>query len=282
MVRAFIVGFSGRAALSVLNKTHVVGYERPWPERQAADAGSLFVEVFFTPPNTRAPFHVHEEATVVVPLSGLFVENTLKTSIRGEPGVVIVETPDSPHEDIYGPLGGTNLRLRMSTELENLVSFEPHAQAGHVPIYEVARRMAEHVGDPDPLLLECAGLEILGFVKNGPGWAPRGRRAYLRDVIADVRANICSERGIAEIARSANVSPIRLVRSFRKAYGISLARFMRVSQLQRALSLLCDPMLPISAVAAETGFSDQSHMTRAFARIYGLTPAALRRSRRAS
>ncbi len=275
--RAFMVAFSGRSALSVLNKTHVVVHEQVWPKRQSANAGSFLVEVFFTPPNTRAAFHVHEEVTLVVPLSGLFVENTLKTSIRGEPGVAIVETPESPHENIYSPLGGTNLRLRMSTELERLVSFEPHARAGHVPTYEVAREMAEHMGDPDPLRLECAGLEILGFVNNGPEWVPRGRAAYLREVVADLRANFCPERGIAAIARNASVSPVRLVRSFRKTYGISLARFMRVLQMQRALSLLSDPGLSVSTVAAEAGFSDQSHMTRAFARTYGLTPAVLRR-----
>jgi len=168
----------------------------------------------------------------------------------------------------------------VSTELERLVSFEPRQQAGHVRAYEIARVMAEHMSDPDPLRLECAGLEILGFVNNGPEWVPRGRPAYLRDVVADLRANICPERGIAAIARNASVSPVRLVRSFRKAYGISLARFMRVLQLQRALSLLSDPALSISAVATEAGFSDQSHMTRAFAHTYGLTPAVLRRLRR--
>lgn len=277
--RVFMVAFSGRSALPVLNKTHVMVNRQVWPKRQTANAGSFLVEVFFTPPNTRAPFHVHEEVTVVVPLSGLFVENTMKTSIRGKPGAAIVETPESPHENIYSPLGGTNLRLRISTELEKLVSFEPHARAVHVPTYEVARGMAEHLSDPDPLRLECAGLEILGFVNNGPEWIPRGRPAFLRDVVADLRANLCLERGIAAIARDASISPVRLVRSFRKVYGVSLARFMRVLQMQRALSLLSDPGISISAVAAETGFSDQSHMTRAFARTYGLTPAVLRRLR---
>ena len=165
----------------------------------------------------------------------------------------------------------------MSAELERFVSFEPCGQAGHVHTYEIAREMAEHMSDPDPLLLECAGLEILGFVNNGPEWIPRGRPAYLRDVVADLRANSSAERGIAAIARDADVSPIRLVRSFRRTFGISLARFMRVLQMQRALGLLRDPALSISAVATEAGFADQSHMTRAFARTYGLTPAVLRR-----
>jgi AraC-like DNA-binding protein len=47
--------------------------------------------------------------------------------------------------------------------------------------------------------------------------------------------------------------------------------------MQRARNLLSNPAIAISTVAAEAGFSDQSHMTRAFAQTYGVTPAALRR-----
>jgi AraC family transcriptional regulator len=291
--RAFMVTFSPNRRRSVLNETHaraailisaaevfLVAYLHARPARQTVNAGSFLVEVFFSPPNTRAPFHVHDETTVVVPLSGLFVENTFKASIRGEPGVAIVETPDSPHENIYSPVGGTNLRLRLGAELERFVSLEAGGQPGHVRAYEIAGEMAEHMSDADPLLMECAGLEILGFVRNGPAWIPRGRPNYLRDVVADLRANISRKRGIAAIARDVSFSPIRLVRSFRRAYGISLAHFMRILQMQHALKLLGDPTLSISAVAAEAGFSDQSHMTRAFAQTYGLTPAVLRRLKR--
>jgi AraC-like DNA-binding protein len=252
-----------------------MGDERAWPERRTADAGSFLVEVFYTPPNTHARFHVHDQVTVVVPLSGSFVENTLRKSIEGRPGVAIVETPESPHENIYGSSGGTNLRLRMSAELQRFVECEAHGRAGHLRAYEIARRMAQNMSDP--LQLECASLEILGFVNNGPEWNPRDCPAFLREVVANLRAHVDLGRNISAIARDAQVSPIRLVRAFQRLYGISLARFIRVLQMQRALSLLSDPAISISRVALEAGFSDQSHMTRAFGETYGVTPAVLAR-----
>jgi AraC family transcriptional regulator len=255
---------------------HLMHDERSVPKRRTADSGSFLVEVFYTPPNTRAPFHVHDQVTVVVPLSGHFVETTFKKSVEGKPGAVIVETPESPHENVYGPCGGTNLRLRMSPELQNFVECEAHSCSGHVRAYEIARSMAENMGDR--LLLECAALELLGLVNNGPEWTPRCRPAFLRDIIAHLRTNADLTRDVATLARDAHVSPIRLVRSFRRTYGISLARFIRVLQIQRALNLLSDPAISLSAVAAEAGFSDQSHMTRAFAQTYGETPASMRRS----
>ena len=254
---------------------HAMHEERLGPKRRTADAGSFVVEVFYTAPNTQAPFHVHDQVTVVVPLSGYFVENTFRESLEGKPGAVIVETPESPHENVYGPCGGTNLRLRMNPELQSFVECEVHGRSGHVRAYAIACSMAENMDDA--LLLECAALEVLGIVNNGPEWTPRSRPAFLRDIIAHLRANVDLRRDIATIARDAHVSPVRLVRSFQRTYGISLARFMRVLQLQRALSLLSDPAISLSAVAAETGFSDQSHMTRAFARTYGVTPASMRR-----
>ncbi|HET9393187.1 MAG TPA: helix-turn-helix transcriptional regulator [Candidatus Rubrimentiphilum sp.] len=129
----------------------------------------------------------------------------------------------------------------------------------------------------DPLLLECAGLEILGFVNKGPEWTPRDRPAFLREIVECLRTGAEPKRDITAMARAAQVSPIRLVRSFRRTYGISLARFMRVLQMQRALNLLSDPVLSISTVAVEAGYSDQSHMTREFVRTYGVTPAVFRR-----
>ena len=257
---------------------HPMPDERTEPTRRTADAGSFLVEVFYTRPNKYAPFHVHDQVTVVVPLSGYFVENTFKKSVQGKPGSVIVETPESPHENIYGPCGGTNLRLRMSPELQSFVECEAHGRSGHVRAYEIARSMVENMDDP--LMLECAALEILGFVNNGPEWTPRCRPAFLREIIANLRANVDLGSDIATIARDAHVSPIRLVRSFQRTYGISLARFIRVLQMQRALGLLSDPAISLSAVAAEAGFSDQSHMTRAFSRTYGITPAAMRRRNR--
>jgi AraC family transcriptional regulator len=248
--------------------------ERLGPKRRTADAGSFLVEVFYTPPNTYAPFHVHDQVTVVVPLSGDFVENTFKKSVQGKPGAIIVETPESPHENIYGPHGGTNLRLRMRPEIQCLVECEAQASSSQIRAYEIARSMAENMGDC--LLLECAALEVLGIVNNGSEWTPRCRPAFLRNITARLRENLDLRRDIATIAHDEHVSPIRLVRSFRRTYGISLARFMRVLQMQHALRLLSDPAISLSAVAAEAGFSDQSHMTRAFAQTYGATPGSMR------
>jgi AraC-like DNA-binding protein len=52
---------------------------------------------------------------------------------------------------------------------------------------------------------------------------------------------------------------------------------LKLDQARRAQRLLRSA-LPIAEVAAEVGFSDQSHLTRHFKRLLGFTPGSYRRA----
>jgi AraC-like DNA-binding protein len=60
-------------------------------------------------------------------------------------------------------------------------------------------------------------------------------------------------------------------------HGVSVHRYYRRRQLDRAWRLLADDRVTIGCVAVRAGFTDQSHMTRAFVREVGDTPGAVRR-----
>jgi transcriptional regulator GlxA family with amidase domain len=47
--------------------------------------------------------------------------------------------------------------------------------------------------------------------------------------------------------------------------------------VDEARRLLSDTLRPIADIAFETGFTDQSHLTRVFRRSLGETPAAFRK-----
>ena len=245
-------------------------------QHKEAQAGSFAIDLLETRSEARVPFHVHPEVNIAVLLRGSVTDNTEKKTTLARPGVVIVTRPETPHETLYHERGCMFLRLMLSVELERFFELEPEAHEGNARSHEIADSMAANVDSADPLTLECAGLELIGAITNGPDWSPRSRPSYLRDIVADLRANRIRGSRISSIAKDAHVSPTRLARAFRRSYGISLARFLRVLQLQRASALLTDPTIAISAVAAEAGFSDQSHMTRTFVRTYGMTPARLR------
>ncbi|MEK9970992.1 MAG: AraC family transcriptional regulator [Ferrovibrio sp.] len=82
--------------------------------------------------------------------------------------------------------------------------------------------------------------------------------------------------GLEDLALAAGTDRFRLTRAFSAAYGLSPHAYLVQRRLNRARLLLSRGETP-AAVAAATGFADQSHMGRWFRRAFGMTPAAYRR-----
>lgn len=76
---------------------------------------------------------------------------------------------------------------------------------------------------------------------------------------------------LAQLASIANLSPFHLLRVFRAALGLPPHAYLTQLRVARAKTLLSLGM-PIPQVAFETGFVDQSHLTRQFKRFVGVTP----------
>lgn len=87
-----------------------------------------------------------------------------------------------------------------------------------------------------------------------------------------------AETGVAQAARRLGVTPRTLQRLLRTATGqepAAWAQLARVRRAGRAVAAAHDAQL--ADLAADHGYADQSHMTRAFRRWLGITPAGLRR-----
>ncbi len=82
-----------------------------------------------------------------------------------------------------------------------------------------------------------------------------------------------------ELAGLVRLSAFHFSRKFREEFGSPPHAYVMKKRIDRARSLLANPVIPLKAVAAECGFSDQSHMTRLFRRAVGRTPAEFRRAR---
>ncbi|MFE7411865.1 AraC-like ligand-binding domain-containing protein [Streptomyces laurentii] len=101
-------------------------------------------------------------------------------------------------------------------------------------------------------------------------------------IMAYVRRNLTDPELTPErIAREHAVSRRQLYAVLGRA-GISLEQWVIGERLETACRLLTSPRhvgLPISAVAARSGFTSPSHFTRRFRAAYGVTPREWRRLR---
>ncbi|MDM0112186.1 AraC family transcriptional regulator [Variovorax sp. J22R133] len=87
------------------------------------------------------------------------------------------------------------------------------------------------------------------------------------------------DAGIGELAARSGYSHRRFITLFRGATGLTPKAYARVRRLDRVLDLAgSDPLRSWADIAAEAGFSDQSHLTREFGELAGMAPQAWRRA----
>jgi AraC family transcriptional regulator len=100
--------------------------------------------------------------------------------------------------------------------------------------------------------------------------AVRRAEAYIRD-------NLAADLALADLAAAAHLSVYHFCRLFKQATGLAPHQYVLRERVERAKRLLRDQAdLPLAEVAARTGFSDQSHFTRHFKRLAGVTPGRFR------
>lgn len=97
------------------------------------------------------------------------------------------------------------------------------------------------------------------------------------DFIAD---NCARNIRLSELAELTGLSESYFCSAFKAATGLPPHRWQMRARLERAKALLAESGLGIAEAAAAAGFADQSHLTRAFRRQFGVTPAAWLRDRR--
>ena len=79
-----------------------------------------------------------------------------------------------------------------------------------------------------------------------------------------------------EIAKSVNLSLAHLRYLFKTETGMSPAQYLRSLRMQEAGRLLKTTFLSVKEVMHRIGVRDESHFTRDFKKIYGMTPAQYR------
>jgi AraC-like DNA-binding protein len=82
---------------------------------------------------------------------------------------------------------------------------------------------------------------------------------------------------ISELAREAGLSTFHLIRVFRASFGLPPYKYLEQVRIQQARRLIRHGF-PLTHVVHATGFSDQSHLTRYFKRIVGVTPGTYARA----
>lgn len=77
---------------------------------------------------------------------------------------------------------------------------------------------------------------------------------------------------LVELGAIAQLSPYHFARLFKQSTGTTPHQYVLQCRIQRAQHLLRHSSLSLAEIAISVGFCDQSHLTRCFKRLVGVTP----------
>ena len=106
------------------------------------------------------------------------------------------------------------------------------------------------------------------------GFAPK---TWAR-LAAEIENRLDEALPVAALATLAGMRETRFLQAFKQQTGLSPYRYVLQKRLEKASALLTGSKLGLAEIALVTGFADQAHMTASFARHFGRTPGALRRT----
>ncbi len=121
------------------------------------------------------------------------------------------------------------------------------------------------------LILGHAGAEA-GKARNVSG--SERRMALYEEIIED---ELATELELQRFAEAAGVTRFQVIRDFRKIAGVTPASFIRDRRMRRADRLIREGS-SLADAAFEAGFADQSHLSRTFRAMHGMTPGMFKRA----
>lgn len=243
--------------------------------------------------NHHFPRHSHDQFGVGVIMFGAQRSWSGIGPVSASPGDVILSNPGEMHDG--APLDCSARAWRMIYLDPALLAAEVEEEAGRpVEIVRPVARdplLARHfaapfacltAAQPDRLATEENLLRSLMCLLRRHGRArpcSAGRLPSVEKVLHRLDSAPDARVCLAELAALVGVSRFQFLRGFAREVGITPHAYLVQRRVCVARRLLADGQTPAQA-AAQAGFADQSHMTRAFVRHLGHNARPLPRGRR--
>ena len=236
------------------------------------------------PPRMRLPEHAHHSAYLCFVKEGSFSERHGHRVETYDRSWSMFRPSNDEHANEFHDAGAVCVNVDLG--MEWLDRFRELGLAGRrfgvqSPfVAQLSGRLYDELRAPDSVsgvVVESLVAEILVFAlrtrdRHRTGWMEKAQRM--------IHSEFTSPLSLGAIAAAVGIHPVHLARQFRAVHGCTVGDYIREVRIAFARRQLATTDAPIAKIALDSGFFDQSQLTKAFKRVTGRTPAAYRAGRR--
>jgi AraC family transcriptional regulator len=246
--------------------------------------GAIFTDLRHSIPR-KLPTHSHELPFFALLLEGYYGERYGRPETQFGPFTIMFRPAGVPHQDEIGPRGLRffEIELRPSwqkrlAECSATLDTACEDTAGG-PLLWLGMKLFREVqfcAATDDLTVESLLAELLSLTARTPRPESRHTPPWLSRVLDKLKTEHARRVTLGELAREAGVHPVHLSRVFRRCVGEGISDYIHRLRVRAACEQMLAPEASLAELSFNTGFADQSHFTRSFRKITGMTPAAFR------
>lgn len=225
-------------------------------------------------------WHHHKNAMVSFVMQGGNVESRRQTNLERLPGSLNFYHAGEPHKNIYKVFPSKHLSLEVDqsflddhclteVRLASAMINNPNSKFILLNILNEAIQHDRYTDSVIQSLFLSIVQPLQTLSKAPPNW--------LKQVKSLLENQWNEWPSLAQLSDSVNVHPVTISSLFNHYYHVTISDFLRILKVEHAIQMIQNSEKPLTEIALECGFSDQSHFTRVFKSKTGFLPARYRR-----
>jgi AraC-like DNA-binding protein len=233
------------------------------------------------------PTHVHEEHSIGLMLRGTEVTTCRGASYTAIPGRVVLINADEVHSSKSNKTEYRIIKVRPTVLKQIALELVGHDPEGlcfpklvindrlvYRQLLDLHLRLEQNGSalEQESDFITSIGLLLTRHTKGRFVPQPSGKEPYYVKLTQDyLRSHYAENVSLARLTSITNLSSFHLLRVFSQQVGCPPHQYQTQLRITHARKLMRKGS-SIAEVAQETGFCDQSHFSRTFKRIVGVTP----------
>ena len=237
------------------------------------------------PPGFEIPKHSHTHPYFNLILSGRMIERCRNRTHECTPATFVFTPTGEPHSNSFQDGGARCFWVELPSQFTDSVfsgslpalNRSAYMKGGTVSwLATRAYKEACRWDDVSPLIIEGIMLEILAHLSRTLRPTGRTRPKWIDETRDILHARFSEKLTLRDLANAVDVHPVYLATIFRQHYGSSVGDYIRQLRVEFACQQITTTETPLVEIALAAGFYDQSHFSKVFKLLVGITPVQYR------